>query len=170
MVVATPILTPRLELRSMQAEHAALVWSIWGDLEMGKYLADEYYESPEVLEELFCDVDDWPDYSFVAFCRETGQFIGTCSIGPEGPEGSWGFGYCVTKAYWGQGFATEMASALMDFIRAQGVRDFSCTVATENVASCRVMEKCGLHFDHHDSFKKRGTELVYQSNIYRLHV
>lgn len=166
----SPITTERLTLRSMTQDDAANVWSIWGDAEGGKYLADPYYKSAEELRALFADVDEWPDYSFVAFLKDTDVFIGTCSVGPEGDPGEWGFGYCVALPHWGQGYATEMARALMDFIYQRGVRDFHCTVAIDNVASCRVMEKCGLHVDHESSFKKKGTDLTYRSYIYKAHL
>lgn len=165
-----PIQTERLLLRNMTQDDADDVWSIWGDREGGKYLADPYYESPEVLRALFDDVDDWPDYSFVAFSRDTAEFIGTCSVGPEGDAHEWGFGYCVATAHWGKGYATEMAKAMMDLVYQKGVRDFRCTVAIENVASGRVMQKCGLHVDHESTFKKRGTDLVYRSHIYKAHL
>lgn len=169
-MVTEPILTDRLVLRSMKQDDAADVWSIWGDYEMGKYLADPYYQDAKVLHDLFVDVDEWEDYSFVAHARDSGAFVGTCSIGTEGPEGTWGFGYCVTRAQQGKGYATEMAKALVDFIYGQGIRDFQGTVAVENVASCRVMEKCGMHVDHESSFKKKGTDIVYPSYIYRMHL
>ena len=169
-MITQPIATERLILRNMTQDDAENVWSIWGDHEAGKYLADPYYKGPEELRALFCDVDEWPDYSFVAFSKETSEFIGTCSIGPEGSPGEWGFGYCVIKEHWGKGYATEMAKALMDFVYKMGVHDFRCTVAIENAASGRVMEKCGLHIDHESSFKKKGTGIVYPSHIYKLHL
>jgi RimJ/RimL family protein N-acetyltransferase len=165
-----PVHTARLILRSMTPDDAENVWSIWGQVDTGKYLADEYYKDANTLRALFFDVDDWPDYSFVAFSRETNEFMGTCSIGPEGGPMEWGFGYCVVKKHWGKGYATEMARALMDFACQKGIRDFRCTVAIENTASGRVMQKCGLRMDHESSFKKRGTDIVYPSHIYTLHL
>ena len=70
----------------------------------------------------------------------------------------------------GEGYATEMVMAMIDFAYSLGIRDFQGTVATENVASCRVMEKCGLRAHHTNSFKKQGTYIEYQSTIYRLHL
>ena len=108
--------------------------------------------------------------TYVAFLKDTSEFIGTCSVGPEGAENEWGFGYCVAMAHWGHGYATEMAKAMMDLVYQRGVRDFHCTVAVENAASARVMEKCGLQVDHESSFEKRGTGVVYRSYIYRGHL
>lgn len=163
-----PITTERLTLRNMTQDDAENVWRIWGDHELGKYLADPYYQDAATLRALFADVDEWPDYSFVAFLKGTNEFVGTCSIGPEGSDGEWGFGYCVTLEHWGMGYATEMAKALIDFIYAKGIRDFRCTLAIENVASGHVAQKCGMHIDHESSFKKRGTDIVYPSHVYKM--
>lgn len=168
-MVCDPIFTERLVLRNMKPEDAENVCSIWGDREMGKYLADKYYRDADELRALFHDVDEWPDYSFVAFAKDSGVFIGTCSVGPEGGDGAWGFGYCVHKHYWGMGYATEMALAMRDFARGLGHHDFQGTVAAENTASGNVMRKCGLSFDHESSFKKRGTNFEYVSHIYKGH-
>lgn len=169
MKIENDIITERLVIRSMTQEDALFVWSIWGDKEMGKYLSDPYYESPEVLYEQFADIENWKDYAFVAFRRDNGQFVGTISLGPE--EGDiWGFGYTVHKKFWGQGYATEMLKAAIDFAVGLGVRDFMAGHAVENKASCRVMEKCGLKYHHDSSFKKSGTDMVYSSHIHVLHV
>lgn len=164
------IITDRLILKSMTEADAENVWRIWGDLEMGKYLHDPYYESAEVLRNLFEDIETWSDYSFVAFCKETEQFIGTCSIGPERLNDEWGIGYCVHKAYWGKGYATEMAKALIAFGTEKGIRHFTGTVAIENSASGNVMRKCGMKLDHESSFKKHKTDIVYASQVYKMHL
>lgn len=164
------IMTDRLVLKSMTADDAAHVWSIWGDQEMGKYLHDPYYASPEVLRELFDDIDTWSDYSFVAFCKDTNRFVGTCSIGPEKLEGEWGIGYCVHQDDWGKGYATEMAKALIEFGKKMGICQFTGTVAVENTGSRRVMQKCGMQVAHLGTFKKSQTEIVYDSEVYKLRV
>lgn len=169
-MITEPILTERIVLRNMKPDDAENVWSVWGDRETGKYLADPYYKNPEELRELFWDVDDWTDYSFVAFSKQTGEFLGTCSLGPEKSDSEWGFGYCVVKEHWGKGYATEMTKALIDFAYKKGIRDFRCEVAIENAASCRVVEKCGMAVDCESSFKKRGAGIVYPSYIYKMHL
>lgn len=49
-----------------------------------------------------------------------------------------------------------------------GVRDFYCTVATDNIASCRVMEKCGLKPEATGSFKNHNTGVEHESTIYKM--
>jgi RimJ/RimL family protein N-acetyltransferase len=152
----------------MTQDDAADVWGIWGDRESGKYLHDPFYRDAEELRALFTDIAEWSDYPFVAFSKATGEFVGTCSVGPEGTGDEWGFGYCVRKALWGNGYATEMARAMIDFAYSLGVRAFVAEHAIENAASGNVMRKCGMSVDRESSFAKSGTGILYPSRVYRL--
>ncbi len=168
-MLTSTITTERLMLRSMTQEDAELAFSIWGDAKQGKYLQDPYYSSAEELRGLFKNIHKWSDYPFMVF-TEKGQFVGTCSIGPEDTNELWGFGYCVVKEEQGKGYATEMAKAMIKFAHRLGIHDFMAEYAIENSASGRVLEKCGMHFERASSFKKSGTDFVYPSNIYSLHL
>ncbi|WP_033167884.1 GNAT family N-acetyltransferase [Clostridium sp. KNHs205] len=168
-MITSTIKTERLILRSMTQEDAELAFSIWGDAEQGKYLQDPYYKNVEELRGLFNNIHKWSDYPFMVFL-EDGQFVGTCSIGPEDTNELWGFGYCVVKEEQGKGYATEMAKAIIKFAYRLGIHDFMAEHAIENSSSGLVLEKCGMHFERGSSFKKSGTDLVYPSNIYRLHL
>ena len=163
------IITDRLILQSMTLDDCDFAAKLWGDPETGKYLNNPPYKNGDELREIISDIDDWEDeYPFIVYDKITNKPIGTCCIGTEGPEGSWGFGYDVIKELWGKGYATEMAKAMIDFIYLKGVKDFYCTVATENTASCRVMEKCGLKADSKTSFKNHKTRIEHKSTIYTM--
>ena len=165
------IITERLILKSMTIDDVEIAWSLWGNPETGKYLHDPYYKSPEELRNLILDIDTWEnEYPFIAYEKETGDVVGTCSIGQEGRQGQYGPGYCLRKEMWGKGYATEILKALIDFAYSLGIRDFQASAATENFASRRVMQKCGMHLDHESSFKKGGTDIIYPSSIYKMNL
>jgi RimJ/RimL family protein N-acetyltransferase len=50
-------------------------------------------------------------------------------------------GYWIGRDHWGKGVATEALSA---FLRVDRTRPLFARVATHNVASIRVLEKCGF--------------------------
>ena len=55
------------------------------------------------------------------------------------------FGYWLGRPYWGRGIATEAARLLSDFALQSGdLRRLEATVFAPNVASARVLEKCGF--------------------------
>lgn len=68
-----------------------------------------------------------------------GQVVGNIvSFSHEGkPE----VGYWIGKEYWGKGIATK---ALAEFLRIVSVRPLYAGAAKDNLASIRVLEKCGF--------------------------
>lgn len=162
--------TEHLTLRAMKQEDAQAVWAMWGDRETAKYLCDPYYKTPEELRKLFSEIAEWRDYPFAVTEKDSPAVIGTGSIGPEGKNGEWGFGYCLRRDKWNRGYATETAKAMISFARRKGIHDFTAECAVENAASGRVLQKCGMHAAQESSFEKQGTGIIYPSLVYKLHL
>ena len=57
-------------------------------------------------------------------------------------------GYWIGRAYWGRGIATEALSAFLDEVKA---RPLYAHVAKHNVASIRVLERCGFTISREDT-------------------
>ena len=56
-------------------------------------------------------------------------------------------GYRILPQYWGKGFATEAAMAALDYgFNKLDLSEIIGMVHEENVASRKVLEKCGLKF------------------------
>ena len=79
-------------------------------------------------------------------CPDGGQVIGNCGIRRK-PKNDWvaEIGYELAPEYWGRGYATEAARAIVDF----GFRDLelhrvSSWCIADNARSARVLEKVGL--------------------------
>ncbi|HEX7154446.1 MAG TPA: GNAT family N-acetyltransferase [Thermoanaerobaculia bacterium] len=62
-------------------------------------------------------------------------------------------GYWIGKEYWGRGIATQ---ALARMLRIVTERPLHAHVARHNLASVRVLEKCGFELQHEES-----NELVF---------
>ena len=58
-----------------------------------------------------------------------------------GENGKQEVGYWIGKEYWGKGIAT---TAMLEFLSFQKVRPLYAHVAKHNIASLRVLEKCGF--------------------------
>jgi RimJ/RimL family protein N-acetyltransferase len=79
--------------------------------------------------------------------RETGEVIGVAGLGhlEDGPEVE--VGYRFLKTQWGNGYATEAARVSIDFgLDELGLNEIVAVTLSTNLASRRVMEKCGLAF------------------------
>ena len=56
-------------------------------------------------------------------------------------SGEWEVGYWIGKEYWGKGIATQALLLFLDLVK---IRPLYAHVAKHNIASRRVLEKCGF--------------------------
>jgi len=67
------------------------------------------------------------------------------NIGSWTADGKREVGYWIDRAFWGRGVATEALSA---FLSLERIRPLYAGVAKHNVASIRVLQKCGFKLSH----------------------
>lgn len=165
--------TERLILRPLTLDDAEAEFAWLSDPEVNRYMPYALYSNVE-------DVTKWLEYASTTkdevhfgFERKADGFlIGAGSIGPdEKMPGAWSFGYNLRRDAWNQGYATEAARAMIDFAyREHGVRTFTASHAVDNPASGRVMEKCGLHFDHEGEYSRFDGSKIFPARFYILHL
>lgn len=168
-----PIETGRLLIRSTRDADVPACLELWMRPEEGRYLADPTRESAD---ERYLnwgkDVEQeegW--YPLVVCLRESGDFIGTCSYVPSEDSACWDLGYVLSRAYWRQGYGTEMLQALIAEGKRHGVRRFTADVAKENAASCGLLRSLGFRILKDDEcFRKRGTDIVYPQYTFYLDI
>ena len=124
---------------------------------------EDYYinisHDKRVLETFICrfadTLEDF-DYSsypgrqdlFAIRLKETGRLIGIILYFDE-KEDSCEIGYGIGSAFWNQGYATEAVGRFLEYLfREKGMRTVYASFFTGNDASRRVMEKCGMRYDH----------------------
>ena len=83
--------------------------------------------------------------SFLIFERTAGapNLVGSCGLGRR-PSGAVELGYWIARPFWGRGYATEAAGALIDIARALGFTQLEGSHFLDNPASARVLEKLGF--------------------------
>ena len=85
--------------------------------------------------------------------------IGTIAVSFDPEHGRAELGYLVDPAYWGRGLATEAVCCFAQWvIKERGVNRLGASVAPENPASGRVLEKAGSTPEGHlrDHYRVRG--------------
>jgi len=91
------------------------------------------------------------NYGFAVVLKAEDRLIGGCGIHISNPDdqGGW-IGYCFNCHFWGEGYATETARALLSFgfDRLKLHRIFA-TCDPKNIASARVLEKIGMQREGH---------------------
>ena len=90
-----------------------------------------------------------------------GTLVGSLGVRPDANENGH-FGYWVGRPYWGQGLATAATRAAVAILFAQTDQDAVwATHMAGNVASARVMAKCGLVVVRQETRAVRGEPCVY---------
>ncbi|EJC81815.1 acetyltransferase, ribosomal protein N-acetylase [Rhizobium leguminosarum bv. trifolii WSM2297] len=79
---------------------------------------------------------------------ENGAFIGCCGVEPHTDGRTVEIGYWLGEPYWNKGYTTEACHALVDMVfrTRQDVDQIDARCRVMNVASRRVIQKCGFQF------------------------
>ncbi|SCB47778.1 GNAT family N-acetyltransferase [Rhizobium multihospitium] len=79
---------------------------------------------------------------------DNGAFLGCCGVEPTGDPRTVEIGYWLGEPYWNQGYTTEAAHALVDMVfrTRESVAQIDARCRVMNVASRRVVQKCGFQF------------------------
>jgi len=92
------------------------------------------------------------DPAFWAVClRDSGELVGNLYLSRQQPE-SWRtyeLGYVFHPSYWGRGFATEAAAALVGQCFAGGAHRVLARCNPRNTPSWRLLERLGFRREGH---------------------
>ncbi|SIQ87042.1 Protein N-acetyltransferase, RimJ/RimL family [Rhizobium sp. RU20A] len=78
---------------------------------------------------------------------DDGAFLGCCGIEGDAMGTTVELGYWLGEPYWNEGYATEAAQALTDMaFRTRDISHMDARCRVMNVASRRVIQKCGFQF------------------------
>ncbi len=75
-------------------------------------------------------------------------------------------GCLLLPEYQGKGFGTESRRAIIDYAAAIGLDSLESTVTDGNIASCKVLEKCGFVFDRREPRAYRIGDQWFDDLIY----
>lgn len=161
MVVAS---TRRLILRDLEMRDAENIHLLNSDPEVLKYVHDEPFKDIGSARAWIADIGHRLPLGIGRWAIEThdGTWIGRCSL-RRYANGEVLMGYRLLRAFWGQGYASEAASAILDLaFNTHQLTEVLSKVAEDNKASQRVMEKNGGHFWRTGSAENFAEALVYR--------
>ena len=146
-----PLQTARLELRPFRATDFQQAFDNWmSDPSVTKYLTWTPHAAPAFTRALLAQWEEQsasPEvYHWALVWRETGEVIGDLSVVAADMRSERAeLGYCLAQAFWGRGVMTEALTAVLAFLFGEvGFSRVEAKYATANVASGRVLEKCGM--------------------------
>ena len=143
--------TERLRFHLWQAEDLPLLLELHGDPEVQRFLeAGEPVWDEAVLKGKFDRFRaDYAEHGWTKFklLDAQGQFLGRAGFGRFDETGGLELGYSLMRPFWGQGYATEAASALLGWIYGAAPVEYVIGFAVaDHAASRRVLEKIGMRF------------------------
>lgn len=146
--------TPRLRLRDWEKTDWSAIHEMMSDVEVARYAFPPVTDAEQthLLVSSVVQARQSPlPHGLVITLIQTDEVIGTCrlSILKEG-NGQGDIAYHLLRRYWGQGYATEAAQALLQYgFDDFGLHRISTSARPENIASWRVLEKIGMRREGH---------------------
>lgn len=148
-MVTLPIATERLELRPYRRGDIPQIQAIlYGDAQARRLTGgvSDIAETQATIER-YIERQELDGYSFWAVVgRETGEIVGEAGLKPledEGPEVE--LGYAFGPEFWGRGYATEAARAVLDeAFGSLGLERVVAVTHEANTGSRRVLAKLGF--------------------------
>ena len=146
--------TDRLVLRRFRSEDAEDMYENWAsDPEVTRFLTWPTHSDVDVSKAVLADwIPKYKDGGFFNWAMEykdTGKVIGNISVvrlieSINAAE----MGYCMSRAYWGQGLMPEALRAVMDYLfDVVGLNRVSACHDANNPKSGRVMDKAGMKLE-----------------------
>ena len=147
--------TERLILRPFRAEDAPAMFRNWAsDPAVTEYVT---WKTHACVEETVGIVESWVRrtaedpgfYQWAIELKSLGEPIGSIAVahlntGAESAE----LGWCIGRAWWGQGIMPEAGAAVVAFLfERAGFRRVAARYDTRNIKSGRVMQKLGMHYE-----------------------
>lgn len=146
--------TERLSLRRLVPDDLDALFALYRDPEMRRYYPEGTLSYEETREELEWFLNGHPRHPelglWATIHKPSGQFIGRNGLLPwtidERDEVE--VAYMIDKAFWGQGLATEVGRALVQYAFARlGLTRLICMVDPHNQASAAVARRIGMRLE-----------------------
>jgi len=170
--------TDRLILRGLRREDAEAVFRNWAsDEEVARFMRWAVHTDVQVTEQWLMDCEeialDPTRYEWGIILAATNEPIGSIGafVNAEEPD-RYEVGYCLSKKYWCQGYATEALLRVMEFlVKTVGLSHFICSHALDNPASGAVMRHAGFHpvrdglYESFDGLRKFESKVYYLDTV-----
>jgi len=150
--------TEQLELRPLTLEDASRVEELAGDYEIAKTTLSVPHPYPEGaattwIEAIQAAEADGTGRNFALIRKEDGLLIGVSGLIINSKHKRAELAYWVGKDYWGRGYGTEAAKAIIKIgFEEHDLNRIFAAAFTDNPGSWRIMEKIGMK--HEGTFRQ----------------
>ena len=140
------IYTVRLILRPFRDGDAEAIYQNWAsDCRVSKYC--RWHSNKNIKEtEAFLKMCVDAEYSWAITLKGSDEPIGNIDLVGTNSDGVPEIGYVLSYEYWGMGIMTEAVKAVIDELFLLGFDKIGACHCSDNPASGKVMEKCGMKY------------------------
>jgi RimJ/RimL family protein N-acetyltransferase len=171
-----PIATPRLRLREITGSDFEAIHAYASDPLVCRFMLfgpNTHEDTRNFIERSITARLAVPrdEYNLLTTLGD-GTVIGGCGIhGAAGDESAGFIGYLFGRDYWGRGYGTEVARALVAYgFDHLGLERMWSTCDAENTASANILEKTGMKREEASEEKNKtgtGTHTAYRYGVAR---
>lgn len=148
-----PILeTERLVLRQLKMKDAQAMYNYASNDDVTKHVLWNTHTSLEQTKQFLqymIDKYEQENYAWAVTLKDSDEFIGTIDYVMFNKEERIGeIGYALSHLYWGKGYMSEAAQALIHYGFAElNLERIQARCFAENIGSERVMQKIGMVYE-----------------------
>jgi len=158
----------RLIFRKFSLDDIDDVFEFGSDDETCKFVTVDKHKNILETEKVITDYFMKNKYCFAIVEKISNKCIGSFEFKADIKNNSLSFGYVLNKKFWNKGYMTETLNFMLGYaFNTLKVNRVSATHIRENLASGKVMEKCGLEiegiFEDVEFLKGRYITLVYRA-------
>ena len=145
--------TVRLRLSRPEPADAPLIFERYaGDHEVTRYLGwprhTSLADTHAFLDFSAAEWTRWPAGPYLIWLPDRNRLIGGTGLAFQDQHHA-ATGYVLASDSWGQGYATEALTAMVELASALGVHELSAFCHPQHRASWHVLEKCTFERDSH---------------------
>lgn len=164
--------TERLLFREFTPADAQLIYELNRDPEVIKYVhelptTDLTMALANITERIIPQYTKYGYGRWAVFIKGSMEFIGWCGLKYRPERLEIDLGYRFKQACWGKGYATEAALATLQYgFASLRIPVITAMAHIENIASLKVIEKCGMQFQRFEEVDNCPVKTYQLSNPY----
>ncbi len=150
------------------------LFNIWSDPDVTKFMNITNFTHEEQAKEMIDFINqlamEHKAIRLTIIEKESNEIIGSCGFNSFDVENATAeIGYDLAKAYWGNGYAPECISALVDYaFTTLNINKIEAKVEPGNINSIKVVEKLHFTFEGTRQEYDESKDSFYDINVYSL--
>jgi [ribosomal protein S5]-alanine N-acetyltransferase len=163
--------TDRLQLRRLQLSDAEFILRLVNEPSWLRFIGDKNVHNLDDARRYLREgpLDMYERHGFGLYCvviKESGAPAGTCGLLKRDWLPDADVGYALLPEFWGQGYAYEAASAVLEYAhRTLGLQRVLAMTTPTNDSSIRLLGKVGMQFERLAEFTPGDPVKLFARNF-----